>query len=93
MCEIPKGPAMGHDQQERKFKLRSAVEYQERLEDYAGELKQVHLQPIPNLFWDYPLCDIYQLWQPDTLHQLYLGIVLHPASRTQVRTYPRCLIH
>ena len=75
VCEIPKGPAMGHDQQARKFKLRSAVEYQERLEDYAGELKQVHLQPIPNLFWDYPLCDVYQLWQPDTLHQLYLGIV------------------
>ena len=75
VCEIPKGQAMGHDIQARKFKLRSSVEYQDRLDDYADELKQVHLQPIPNLFWDYPLCDVYRLWQPDTLHQLYLGIV------------------
>ena len=59
VCEIPKGQAMGHDIQARKFKLRSSVEYQDRLDDYADELKQVYLQPIPNLFWDYPLCDVY----------------------------------
>ena len=39
------------------------------------EFKEVHLQPTSNLFWDYPLCNIYRLWQPDALHQLYLGIV------------------
>ena len=75
VCEIPKGIAMGHDKQSRKFKPRCVAEYQGRLDDCADELKQVHLQPMSNLFWDYPLCDVYRLWQPDTLHQLYLGIV------------------
>lgn len=74
ICEIPKGPVMGHDKPTRKFKPRSVEEYQERLGD-VDELKQVYLQPIANLIWDYPLCNVYRLWQPDTLHQLYLGIV------------------
>jgi len=28
-----------------------------------------------NQFWQFPLCNVYQLWQPDELHQLLLGLV------------------
>jgi len=33
------------------------------------------VQPISNQFWQYPLCNVYRLWQPDELHQLLLGLV------------------
>ena len=75
VCEVPKGPAMGHDTQTRKYKPRYRAQYLERLDDCTDELKAANLRPIANPFWDYPLYDVYQLWQPDTLHQLYLGIV------------------
>jgi hypothetical protein len=26
-------------------------------------------------FWQYPLCNVYLVWQPDELHQLLLGLV------------------
>jgi hypothetical protein len=35
----------------------------------------LHVQASYNHFWEYPLCNVYCLWQPDALHQLYLGIV------------------
>ena len=75
MCEVPKGPAMGQDKQTRKYKPRCCGEYQERLVDCTAKLKMANLLPIANPFCDYPLCDVYRHWQPDTLHQLYLGIV------------------
>jgi len=34
----------------------------------------VHL--IHNMFWQYPLCNVYRFWQPDELHQLVLGLGL-----------------
>ena len=40
-----------------------------------GLVEGGNLRQITNPFWNYPLCDVYRLWQPDTLHQLYLGIV------------------
>jgi len=33
------------------------------------------VHPIRNQFWQYPLCNVYRLWQPDELHQLLLGLV------------------
>jgi hypothetical protein len=30
---------------------------------------------IRNQFWQFPLCNVYQLWQPDELHQLLPGLV------------------
>ena len=75
VCEVPKGPAMGHDKQTRKYKPRCRAEYQKRLDDCMDELKAANLRPIANPFWDYPLCNVYRLWQPDNLHQHYLGIV------------------
>jgi len=34
-----------------------------------------HVHPIRNQFWQYPLCNVYRLWQPDELHQLLLDLV------------------
>ena len=75
VCEVPNGPAMGHERQTRKYKPRCSAEYQERLDDCTDVLKAANLQPIANPFWDYPFCVVYRLWQPDTLHQLYRWIV------------------
>ena len=75
VCEVPKGPAMGHNKQTRNYIFPCRAEYQERLDDCMDELKAVNIPPIANPFCDYPLCDVYRLWQADTLHQLYLGIV------------------
>jgi hypothetical protein len=33
------------------------------------------IHPIRNQFWQYPLCNVYRLLQPDELHQLLLGLV------------------
>jgi len=38
-------------------------------------LHTLRVHPIPNQFWQYPLCNVYHLWQPDELHQLLLGLV------------------
>jgi hypothetical protein len=76
VCEVPKGPEMGHGKGFRNWEPRCTSRYQEHLEENRlDEFKEVHLQPTSNLFWDYPLCNVYRLWQPDALHQLYLGIV------------------
>jgi hypothetical protein len=44
-------------------------------ENQLDEFKEVHLQPTSNRFCDYLLCNVYRLWEPDALHQLYLRIV------------------
>ena len=76
MCVVPKGPEMGHRKGFRNWEPRCTSCYQEHLEENRlDEFKEVHLQLTSNLFWDYPLCNVYRLWQPDALHQLYLGIV------------------
>jgi hypothetical protein len=33
------------------------------------------IHPIHNLFCQYPVCNVYRLWQPDVFHQLLLGSV------------------
>jgi hypothetical protein len=38
-------------------------------------LHTLGVHPICNQFWQYPLCNVYCLWQPDELHQLLLGLV------------------
>jgi hypothetical protein len=38
-------------------------------------LHTLGVHPICNQFWQYPLCNVYRLWQPDELHQLLLGLV------------------
>jgi len=38
-------------------------------------LHTLGVYPMRNQFSQYPLCNIYRLWQPDELHQLLLGLV------------------
>jgi len=38
-------------------------------------LHSLGVHSIRNQFWQYPLCNVYRLWQPDELHQLLLGLV------------------
>jgi len=40
-----------------------------------GGLHTLGVHPIRNQFWQYSLCTVYRLWQPDELHQLLLGLV------------------
>jgi hypothetical protein len=35
----------------------------------------LHVHIIDSQFWQFLLCNVYQLWQPDELYQLLLGLV------------------
>jgi hypothetical protein len=76
VCEVEKGKDMGHPKGSSKHEPRCPARYQEHLEtNNDDELHKLHVQASYNHFWEYPLCNVYRLWQPDALHQLYLGIV------------------
>ena len=77
ICEIPKGAPMGHSGQQRTiYNLRDQETYSELLDhEQIDELMASGVRLFPNMFWHYPLCNVYRLWQPDELHQLYLGLV------------------
>jgi hypothetical protein len=44
-------------------------------ENNLDALYTLGVHPIRNQFWQYPLCNVYCLWQHDQLHQLLLGLV------------------
>jgi hypothetical protein len=46
-----------------------------REDNNLDALYTLGFHPIGNQFWPYPLCTVYRLWQPDKLHQLFLGLV------------------
>jgi len=76
MCEIPKGAPMGHSTFRPLDNSRDQHIYSKLLEGInIDALHTVRVHPIRNLFWQYPLCNLYRLWQPDELHQLLLGLV------------------
>jgi len=76
MCEIPKGTLMGHSAFRPLDNSRDQHVYSELLEDnHIDALDTLGVHPIRNQFWQYPLCNVYRLWQPDELHQLLLGLV------------------
>jgi len=76
MCEIPKGAPMGHSSFRPLDISRDQHIYSELLEDnHIDALHTLGVHPICNQFWQYPLCNVYRLWQPDELHQLLLGSV------------------
>jgi len=76
MCEIPKGAPMGHSTFRPLNNSRDQHIYSELLEDnHIDALHTVGVHPICNQFWQYPLSNVYRLWQPDELHQLLLGSV------------------
>jgi len=76
VCGIPKGVLMGHSSFRPLHNSRDQQIYLELLEDNnIHALHTVGVHPIRNQFWQYPLCNVYHLWQPDELHQLLLGLV------------------
>jgi len=76
MCEIPKGALMGHSTIRPLDHPRDQDVYSELLDEpIIDVLHSLGVHPIRNLFWQYPLCNVYRLWQPDELHQLLLGLV------------------
>jgi len=76
MCEIPKGAPMGHSTFQPLNNSRDQHIYSELLEDNnIDALHTLGVHPIRNQLWQYPLCKVYRLWQPDELHQLVLGLV------------------
>jgi hypothetical protein len=51
--------------------------YLELLEDNnIDALHTLGVRPRRNQFWQYAICNVYRLWQPDKLHQLLLGSVI-----------------
>jgi len=76
MCEIPKGAPMGYLSFRPLDNSRDQHITSELLEDNRLDaLHTLGVHPIRNLFWQYPLCNVYRLWQPDKFHQLLLGLV------------------
>jgi len=76
MCEIPKGALMGHSTCPALDNPRDQHVYSELLDEINIDvLHTLHVHPIRNQFWQFPLCNVYRLWQPDELHQLLLGLV------------------
>jgi len=76
MCEIPKGAPMGHSTVRPLNNSGNQHIYSKLLEDnHIDALQTLGVHPIRNQFWQYPLCNAYQHWQPDELHQLLLGLV------------------
>jgi len=76
MCEIPKRAPMGHSTPRPQDNSRDQHIHSELLEDnHIDALHTLGVHPIHNQFWQYPLCNVYRLWQSDELHQLLLGLV------------------
>jgi len=76
MCEIPKGAPMLHPSFRPLQNSSDQHNYSELLEyNHLDALHTLGVHPIRNQFWQYPLCNVFRLWQPDELHQLLLGLV------------------
>ena len=76
MCEIPNGAPLGHSTC-RALDNSEAQHVHSQLPDECNVnvLHTLHVQSVRNQFWQFPLCNIYQLWQSDELHQWLLGLV------------------
>ena len=67
---------MGHSTMRPLDNARDPDESSELLDEpNIDVLHSLGVHPICTLFWQYPLCNVYRLWQPDELHQLLLGLV------------------
>jgi len=76
MCEIARGAPVGHSTCRALDNPRDQHVYSELLEETNIDvLHTLHVHPIRNQFWQFPLCNVYRLWQPDEFYQLLLGLV------------------
>ena len=73
MCKIPQGAPMGHS---TCWPLDNSIDqhiYSVLLKDNNTDpLHTLGVHPICNQFWQFLLCNVYRLWQPDEFHQLLL---------------------
>jgi len=76
MCEIPQGAPIAHSTLRPLNNSRDQHIYSKLLQDNSIDaLQPLGVYLIRNLFWQFPLCNVYRLWQPDELRQLLLGLV------------------
>ena len=76
MCELLTGTPMGHSTCWALDSSRDHHVYSERQDETnIDDLHTLRVHPICNQFSQFPLCNVYQLWQPDEMHQLLLGLV------------------
>jgi len=76
MGEIPNGETMGYSTVRPLDYSRDQHIHWVLLEDnHIDTLHTLCVCPIHNQFWQYPHGNVYQLWQPDELHQLPLCLV------------------
>jgi hypothetical protein len=76
LCEMPNGAPVRNSSLRPLKNSRDQYLYSELLEDIIiHALHTLGVHPIHNQFWQFPLCNVYQLWPPDELHQLLLGLV------------------
>jgi len=76
MCEIPEGVPMGCSTFWPLDIPSDQHVYLELLDETNIDiLHTLGVQTICEQFWQYPLCDVYCLCQPDELHQQLLGLV------------------
>jgi len=76
MCEILRSAPMWHSIFRPLDNSRDQHIYLELLEDnHFDALHTLGVHPISNQVWQYPLCNVYHLWQPDEMLQQILGLV------------------
>jgi hypothetical protein len=76
MCEFPKGALIGYSTIPPLDNTRGQHLYLEYLDETNIDvLHTLGVHPIHNQIWQYPLCNVCRLWQPEELHQLLLGSV------------------
>lgn len=78
-CEIPIQEMGHHDGGSLNHKLRCSNEMETLFEapytpGQRDMMDAVDIWRKPNFFWRLPLCNVYRLWQPDLLHQIWIGV-------------------
>jgi len=82
MCEIPRVVPMGHSTfRPLNFSTDQHINPTPLEETTINALDTLGVHLIHNQSWQYPLCNVYWLWQPDEVHQLLLGSVKNSLHR------------
>jgi len=77
MCDLPKGLLLGHSTFWPRDNSKDQHVYLDFLDNTnIDALPTLGIHPICNQFWQFPLCNINQLWQSDEFRQLLLEFVL-----------------
>jgi hypothetical protein len=76
MCEIPQSAPMGHSSfQPLNYSRDQDIELELEEDNKIDALHTRDVHAVHNKFWQYPLGNVYWLWQHDEVHQLLRGLV------------------